>query len=250
MINGSTEDSTVNQNESTATPQLTPKRQTQKIIRARNQTYSLTKDLFMNSGGDNNSSSNSTPYNDDEPRLLSNESSPNSSMLRKTATYDIIPNGIEKNAVSSSEPTTTKVVVANGKEESTGVAEDDDYETNNKSMNESTVSTAKSIGTDVLLGDTERLMEQLKLKRFEKRQSLKARLISANHNLNQSRSSSSSCSSSMTILSGNQDRKEFDDNNNNENLNNNNTNGRSAKSWVIPLQVSIFFYISLIRKRQ
>jgi hypothetical protein len=232
------EDPAVNLINESTTPQLTPKRQTQKIIRARNQTYSLTKDLLMNSGTDMNLSTNSIPYNDCETRLLSNDSSFNSSLLRKTATYDIIPNGTEKTEFQSPEIATSE---ANGIEGSSELAKDDDYENNNKSINESTVSTIKTIGTDVLIGDTERLMEHLKLKRFEKRQSLKARLISANHNLNQSRSSSSSCSSSTTVLSGNQNRKELDDNKNNKYLANNNTNGRTAKSWIIPLQVSKHF---------
>jgi hypothetical protein len=165
--------------------QSTPKRQTQKVIRARNQTYSLTKDLFLSS--DKESILTNTNNNEEIEVEQEQEPAPQS-ILKKTITYDIIPNHIQ-----------------------------DD-------MNESTVSnvSSKVIGTDILLGDTNQLMEQIKLKRYEKRQSIKARIISANNSLlNQSRSSSSSCSSSLTI--NNQHDDSIQD-----------TNNQPIKSWTIP----------------
>jgi len=166
--------------------QSTPKRQTQKVIRARNQTYSLTKDLFLSSDKESILTNNNN--NNEEIEVEQEQQPTPQSILKKTITYDIIPNHIQ-----------------------------DD-------LNESTVSnvSSKVIGTDILLGDTNQLMEQIKLKRYEKRQSIKARIISANNSLlNQSRSSSSSCSSSLTI--NNQHDDSIHD-----------TNNQPIKSWTIP----------------
>lgn len=90
----------------------------------------------------------------------------------------------------------------------------------NNMTSESARSATTNVGTDLLLGDTEKLIEQLKLRRFEKTKQLKTKLLTANSacfqvsqlnsvvapiqqssNNNQDIFSTSSASSSSTNLS-------------------------------------------------
>jgi hypothetical protein len=142
--------------------------------RTRNQTYSLTKDLMItHHQNTTNTEPPATikikPVNKNSSVSTSSSSSVSSSVtasssmdastnlgMKKTTTYEVIPNEIEHSALS----------------------------------------TSRTIGTELLLGDTDQLMEQLKKKRTNKKNELHSKYLESKRNTTESLLSHSSSASS------------------------------------------------------
>ena len=179
------------------------KRTTQKMIRERNRTYSLSKDvlpdgkyedeevtLYKEDKNENNNNNNNNGLENSDTNEIS---------IKKTMTYDVIPNYLNK------------------------IDEHDDLnrsiDANSKTFGDSSsLNTSMTIGTNVLIGDTEKLIEELKKRRIEKKQQLKERLQAANNSKTAMSSSSSSCSSSLSHPEHDLAHSEV----------------KSLKSWTIP----------------
>lgn len=134
-------------------------------IRLRNLTYSLAKDVVLideTVASSDSATSSSHSMNHDLD---------NSSKIKKTQTYDIIAD--QHPELGPEHPQTTG----------------------------SSLNTSRTIATDVLLGDTDKLMQELKKRRFDKKSQFKAKILSLNtsNNTNDNLSSSSASSSSTNL---------------------------------------------------
>lgn len=143
------------------------KRPAQKIVRERNKTYSLTQDLLAN-------------LNKQEEHAIDlDDPSCNTNSLTKTTTYDVIANN----------------------KEIAGSFESIDLDVTRASQ--VSKSTKSGVDTELLLGNTEQLIETIKKRRSDKKLQLKQRLTIANNTMENvskhtlSPSPSSSCSSSI-----------------------------------------------------
>ena len=185
-----------------------------RMSRQRNKTYNLSKDLLtvynLPESNNLNNIANSS-FSASSSSSISSYS--NDSKMKKTTTYDVLAN------LSS--------------EKLNEVVNNSDSNNNN---NNTQPSTSRTVCTDILLGDTEKLMEELKKKQSEKKQNLKAKLETiqstntadpANGNL-----SSSSTSSSSTNLSNDADQRAIAAA---AVINSEMPNGKiSSRTWTIP----------------
>ena len=186
-----------------------------KSVRLRNVTYSL-KDV-INKQNDINTNNN-TNNNQDSHKNTNNVLPQNSSFSESPSSS---LSSISDNAANASKlkKTTTYNIISSSHD-------------NDQLDQKSTIATARTVDTELLLGDTEKLMEQLKRNRQDKKEKLKSKfLVSKNNNETISTEKThlqptisqllpSSTSSSSTNVSVD---------------NNNNTNGKKlVSSWTIP----------------
>ena len=159
-------------NESLQNSPPNSKRPTHKMVRERNLTYSLTHDLVVSLNQQLESQNNNT----EEQHSLT-----------KATTYDIIPNALSP-----------------GDEEANTMTNVTDSVDLDNTVTSQVSSTKSEVNTEVLLGNTEQLIESIKKRRSDKKQMLQQRLENANNSMkNNSKHtlspSSSSCSSSTTM---------------------------------------------------
>jgi hypothetical protein len=217
---------TISPNNSTILQNLekTPTR----ISRNRTKTYCLTNDINIPNEIKTNTSNtilqktmiNSANNNIHNSSFSASSSSSISSYsidskLKKTSTYDIISSTNNNN---------------NEAEGSGDLVQKIEDEKNANSLPNSS-RTANTVVTEVLLGDTEKLIQELRKRRADKKEQLKSKLntINTSEKVAVSNLSSSSNSSSSTNLSSNL----------NQHQNTDSTNGQSfyvnkPKTWTIP----------------
>jgi len=133
------------------------KRQPSKTSRTRNQTYSLSKDLQESQDADSKTANqtaastndhvNNSTYSTSSSSISSCSVDNHTNRLKKTMTYEVISQ-----------------LAQNGEQcDKTSLELDNDKQTVQTSMNTSlNLASARTVGTELLLGDTEKLIEQLR----------------------------------------------------------------------------------------
>lgn len=187
VANGSEE------HEQAPTMKTTPtKRSPQKVVRLRNKTYSLTKDVL-------DAAVSTTATNSTDVTMVSGETNPVKDHTEPTMKQQQ-PFLLSSSSASSS---STSMLDSNARLKKTTT-----YEVIAATTENSTPATsARTVATEMLLGDTEKLIEQLKKRRMEKKHHVKPTTTGPelnNNNNNNNNLSSSSASSSSTNLSNKQ----------------------------------------------